>query len=137
MTARSTSAITAAVAILVTAPGLACGDGQPSWCDDLRSLGDLDTLATAISTGDGTAAQAEVGRFTEAAGRAPEEIRDDMEAIAEVLAEVVDVGMAGGGAADTDLERRRERANQRLAEVSEHTAAVGSWAEEECGIRLD
>lgn len=116
---------------------IGCGDDQPEWCEQLRSVGELDQLAAAISAADGPTATEELERFTQVAGSAPEAVRDDMEAIASTLAEVVDIAMAGDEVDPDQLELRREAANERLAEMTDRIASVSGWAEEECGIRLD
>jgi hypothetical protein len=54
--------------------------------------------------------------------------------LATVLGEAVEVSLAGDS---EDLELRREATNQRLAELPPRILEVSSWAEEECGIRLD
>jgi len=126
--------VTTLVAVLLPA---ACTDKQNPWCEQLSSLGDLDALTTAVSEGDGPTAQKELERFEAVAEDAPEAVHDDMVAIADTLGEVVAVGLAGADAEDTELEQRREAANQRLAAMSERTADVSAWAETECGIHLD
>ena len=128
-------AVVALLAAVATSAG--CGDDQPEWCDDLESVGSLGALAAAITAADGPTATEELESFGQVAESAPNEIRADMEAIADVLAEVVAVAMAGENADADQLELRREAANQQLAEIPAHVATVTGWAEEECGIRLD
>lgn len=126
--------------VLVSTVGLAafgCSDGQPAWCAELRSLGDLDDLSAAIVATDGEAATAELDRFEDVAGSAPTAVRSDMETIATTLRQVVDIAMAGDAADADELELRRDAANQQLAGMTSHLAAVSTWAEKECGIRLD
>ena len=135
--ARPTTLALVALAVAGLAGTAACGDDQPEWCDDLASVGDLEQLAAAITTSDGPTAAEELDRFEEVAAAAPEAVRSDMETIASTLRDVVDVALAGENADADDLELRRDAANQRLAEMPAHIAAVTGWAEEECGIRLD
>jgi hypothetical protein len=130
-----------AVAVALTA-GLAlatpaCGDDQPGYCSQLESVGSLKALAAAVAGDDRARAGAEMARFREVAADAPDPIHDDMAVIADALAEVVALGTTSPSASDTDLERRRDRANQQLASMTDHTAAVAKWAEEQCGMRLD
>lgn len=132
---RGPAAALLSAGLLLAVP--ACGDDQPGYCKDLGSLGNLDRLAAAVAKDDIARAKDEMDRFREVADKAPAPIHDDMVAIAGTLAEVVAVGTVAPNASDTELERRRERANQQLAAMSDHTAAVARWAEEQCGIRLD
>ncbi|MCP4435805.1 MAG: hypothetical protein GY812_09985 [Actinomycetia bacterium] len=121
----------------LTAPLAACGDGTPTWCGQLESVGDLDSLVAAVASDDGSTGATELDRFAAVAADAPEEIADDMAAINDTFAEVVDIALSGSEADPDELELRREAANQRLAEMPAHVAAVSAWAETECGIRLD
>lgn len=135
--ARPTTVALVAVALAGLLGPAACGDGQPEWCEELASVGDLEELASAITTSDGPTATEELDRFEDVAAAAPEAVRSDMEAIASTLRDVVAVAMAGESADADELELQRDAANQRLAEMPAHIAAVTGWAEEECGIRLD
>lgn len=58
-----------------------------------------------------------------------------MREVADVLGEAVEVSLASDDV--EDLELSREATNQRLAEIPSDISAITSWAEEECGIRLD
>lgn len=126
-----------AATVVAVAVSAGCGDDQPEWCDELESVGNLEALAAAIAAADGPTATDELEGFEQVAEGAPSEIRADMEAIADVLSDVVAVAMAGENADADQLELQRESANQRLAEIPGHVATVSGWAEEECGIRLD
>jgi len=127
------AALVAAVVLVVPA----CGDAQPGYCADLESMGSLKALTAAVAARDRAKAAAEVERFRAVADGAPAEIHADMAAIADTLAEVVALGTTAQNGSDAELERRRKRANQRLAAMTDHTAAVAAWAEEQCGLRLD
>lgn len=128
----------ATIAALTLAVGfVGCSDGQSGYCDQLRSLGDLSSLTSAVHKKDPAAARARMQDFDRVARDAPEEIADDMHAIASVLNEVVDVGTGAGGMSEADQERRRDRVNQQLATMPDHSAAVSAWAERECGLHLD
>lgn len=112
-----------------------CGDGQNPWCEELESLGDLEALAAAIASGDGPSASEQLDEFDGVAESAPEDIADAMQEVADVLADAVEVSLASDDV--DDLELRRDATNQRLAEIPDQISEVSSWAEEECGIRLD
>lgn len=114
-----------------------CGSDQLPWCSELESVTSLDELATAISAGDAEAADAGLERFSEVASSAPVDVRADMEAVADALSEAVGVAMTDEAADPDDLELRRESVNEQLGRVTANVAAVSSWAERECGIRLD
>jgi hypothetical protein len=114
-----------------------CSDGQPGWCSRLAEQDDLGALVSAVGQEDAAAAAAALEDLEELARSAPGPIGDEMEEIVEVLSEVVDLRLADDEVAAGDLENQRARVNQRLDEVTVPTAAVGRWAETECGITLD
>lgn len=114
-----------------------CGDDQDPWCERLATVVELDALADSISASDPGAASEEVDRFAEVAAEAPEAVRGDMTAVADALEQVVDVALTGSDADPDDLELRREAVNEQLGRVTSNVTAVTSYAESECGIRLD
>lgn len=114
-----------------------CGNDQLPWCSELESVADLDALAAAIAAGDGEGANAGLEHFSDVASSAPVEIRSDMQAVADALSQAVGVAMAGDGTDPDRLELRREAVNTQLGTVTTNVAAVSTWAEQECGIRLD
>lgn len=102
MTRRTTVltalAILTAGAVLGSAAA-ACGDGRPAFCDDLARDGDLGGLTKALSAGELAGAQDEAARLTDLADAAPADIRDQFGALAEAVADIVDlleVEAAGG-----------------------------------------
>lgn len=114
-----------------------CGDGRPGWCDDLAERQDLDALVTAVVADDPAAAEEALSDLQQLAEGAPAEISDEMETVVALVEEVVDIRLAGDEVSEAELERRRELVNQQLAEVPDHTATIGRWAEQQCGLQLD
>lgn len=126
-----------ALALLVAGLAPACSDGDAEWCDRLRREGSLTELSRAVTSADADAAASAVEDFDDLAQDAPREIRDDMVAVADALGRAVEVATASEDAGTpSEMERRRDLANQGLAGVTAHSNAVTAWAERECGIRL-
>lgn len=117
----------------------ACTDGTPAFCGPLREQADLVELADALDAGDLDLASAEARRLADLAADAPPEIRSDLQKLADAVVDLVDLladERAGKGDAD-DIERRRARLNEELAELDQRTERVSDWASSECGLRLD
>ena len=127
----------AGAALILGAAVGGCSDGRPGWCDDLAERQDLDALVTAVVADDTAAAEEALSDLEELAESAPAEISDEMEAVVALVEEVVDIRLAGDEVSEAELERRREHVNQQLAEVTDRTAAVSRWAEQQCGLQLD
>lgn len=132
--------VTGALAVLVVTTAVAaCTDGTPAFCGPLREQADLAELADALDSGDLEVASAEARRLADLAGDAPPEIRSDLEELADAVVELVELladERVGTGDAD-DIERRRARLNEELAELDQRSERVSEWASTECGLRLD
>ncbi len=116
-----------------------CSDGTPSFCEPLRRSADLNQLGVALDAGDLTAAQAEARRLAALADEAPAELRSDLSALGDAVVEIVDLladERSGSGDA-SEIERRRTRLNDDLAELDQRSERVSVWALRECGLRLD
>ena len=124
----------AGAALILGAAVGGCSDGRPGWCDDLAERQDLDALVTAVVADDTAAAEEALSELAESA---PAEISDEMETVVALVEEVVDIRLAGDEVSEAELERRREHVNQQLAEVTDRTAEVSRWAEQQCGLQLD
>lgn len=129
------TAVVGASALSVLLTG--CGDGRSEWCESLSGLSGLDDLVAAVGAEDPSAASDALADLEELASEAPGEIRSDMEAVVTLVGEVVEIRLASDDVDEAELELRRERVNQDLAQITVHTAEVSTWAERECGIRLD
>jgi len=123
-------------AALLVPVAAACSDGTAGWCDRLSEAAPLNGLAAAVSGTDPTAARDELDDLRALAGDAPAEIRRDMDRIVSTLEELVDL-VTSPAAAGSATERQRDRVDQQLAQVTDHTSRVASWAEQECGLRLE
>ncbi|MFV0316578.1 MAG: hypothetical protein ACK5O2_06405 [Microthrixaceae bacterium] len=115
----------------------ACGEDQIPWCSDLEKWSGLDALAAAITAGDSAAASDELEGFDEMARSAPQEIRSDMETVSSALAASVGVALDDGATDPDKLELRRDELNVQLGRITTQLQAVSTFAETECGIRLD
>ncbi len=123
----------AVVAVTVAAGG--CTPPRPAYCEDLEAWNSLSSLDAAIRAGDSSEIESQLEELDSLANSAPDEIRDDMLEISDTMAAVVELNSSSSDTSEDEL--KREQVNARLGRVIEHTTAVGSWAEEECGIRLD
>ncbi|MEZ5348195.1 MAG: hypothetical protein R2714_03210 [Microthrixaceae bacterium] len=115
----------------------ACGEDQDPWCDQLEEWSGLDTLSQAIESGDATTAAEELDGFQELSESAPDEVRNDMEAVADALRSAVDITLDSDSADPDDLELRREELNERLGRLAAELQSISSFAETECGVRLN
>lgn len=128
-------AVTTALVVSVSA----CGDGTPGFCTPFREQADLDALASALDKGDLDIASAEALRLADLADGAPPEVRADLQALADAVVQLVDLLADERGGVDDagEMERRRARLNEELAELDQRSDRVSEWAATECGIRLD
>ncbi len=127
------------VVALLGAGVTACTDGTPSFCTPLRTNADLDALTVALESGDLEVASAEARRLTDLADEAPSEIRTDLRALGDAVVQIVDLladETSGTGDA-SEIERRRDRLNDDLAELDLRSERVSTWALQECGLQLD
>lgn len=134
---RRTRSVAAAAAALVVISSAACSDEEARWCDRLADQGDLSALVSAVGAEDPAAAESALSELEELAVSAPAPIHEEMDQVVEVLSEVVELRLAPEDVSAGELEDQRALVNQRLEDVAVPTAAVGSWAETECGITLD
>jgi hypothetical protein len=134
-----------------------CGDGRPSFCDDLARNADLKGLSSALEAKNLPRARSKAKEFQDLADGAPADVRDDLKDLADSVADIV--GLLGAertagptvastvpGATTTtsgspagdpaELERLREDLNRRLAELSTTSSRVQDWASRTCGITL-
>src|SRR5690606_28248133 len=93
-------------------------------------------------------ADAEAQRLRDLADSAPTEIRADLAALADAVADIVDLleqeERAAGAGTEGDppevspaqIERRREDLNARFGDLDRRATRVSVWAAEECGIDL-
>jgi hypothetical protein len=114
-----------------------CSDEQAQWCDRLADQGDLAALVGAVAAEDPAATETALAELEELAASAPPPVREEMDQVVEVLSEVVELRLGAEEMPAGELENQRARVNQRLEDVAVPTAAVGRWAETECGITLD
>ena len=127
------------VVALLGAGVTACTDGTPSFRTPLRTNADLDALTVALESGDLEVASAEARRLTDLADEAPSEIRTDLRALGDAVVQIVDLladETSGTGDA-SEIERRRDRLNDDLAELDLRSERVSTWALQECGLQLD
>lgn len=134
-----------ALLTLLTLP-LGCSDGTPAFCGPLSEAADLDAVSEALDAGDLDAAQAEAAALQDLAAGAPDEIRSDLIALADSVADIVDLVVADTpepGEADdrpgrqaSEVERRRDDVNSRFADLDRRSTVVTTWAARECGLDL-
>ena len=107
---RTALAILAAGVVLGSVAA-ACGDGRPAFCDDLARDGDLGGLTGALSAGRLAGAKEEAGRLTDLAEAAPADIREQFGALADAVADIVDLleAEAAGGPPGTTPPTRTPR----------------------------
>jgi hypothetical protein len=84
-------AVAALLAAAVVGGAVGCSDGRPPFCDDLEEIAPLEELSDALGRGDLDAAAVEAGELADLAGSAPAEIRDQFEALADALVDIVDL----------------------------------------------
>lgn len=139
----------AAVAVVVAASLTlaACGDGTPGFCGPLAEVADMESLSTALDSGDLVAAAAEAQRLRDLADEAPTAIRADLTALAESVVDIVDLLEHEDGSSTTgdgeapgpgaaEVERRREDLNARFGDLDRRATRVSTWAARECGLDL-
>ena len=162
MTSTPRRVLAAILVVLAFAAGLAaCGDGRPDFCDEFAKVADLKALRTALDGSDLPRARREASALEELAASAPDDIRADLEKLADAVSDIVKLVSDDRGTATTttaptstapttptrppattttvapaELERRREELNSRLADLSQQSATVGAWASRTCGLEL-
>ena len=148
------------VALALVAGLAACSDGRPDFCDEFAKVADLKALRAALDGSDLPRARREASALEELASSAPDDIRADLEELADAVSDIVTLVSDDRGTATTttapastapttiappettttvapaELERRREELNARLADLSQQSATVGAWASRTCGLEL-
>lgn len=131
----------AAAAALVLLIGLtaSCSDGRPGFCDALETNADLEPLAEAIADSDGERAAAEAQRLIDLSEDAPPEVRGDLRELANAIEDIVAhaADLTDPASDPAEVERRRDQINERLGTLDRRIERVSTWAERECGLRLN
>jgi hypothetical protein len=136
--------LVAGAALAVSAAG--CGDGRPAYCNDLAGVADMSALSSALESQDLGRAREAAQRFSELAGGAPDDIRSEMEDLADAVEAIVELltadrnavpGAGEDGQGDAaDVERQRDELNRRLEDLATTSSRVERWAARECGVEL-
>ncbi|UDY35659.1 hypothetical protein [Dermatobacter hominis] len=124
----------------------ACGDGRPGFCDDLSKQADMSALSSALESQDLDRARTAAEQFSELAGSAPDDIRSDMQDLADAVEQIVELlaadrnavpGAGDEGQGDAAVvEQDRDELNRRLEEMATTSSRVERWASRECGVTL-
>jgi hypothetical protein len=124
----------------------ACGDGRPAFCDELSKAADMSELSAALESQDLGKARTAAESFSELAAAAPDDIRTEMEDLADAVERIVGLlaadrnavpgaGEQGQGDAAV-VEQDRDELNRRLEELATTSSQVERWAARECGVTL-
>lgn len=123
----------------------ACTDRTEVYCDELAKQADLSALVAALNSKDLPRATDEARKLGELADRAPQEIRVDMQALAQSVLDIVallkaDQKQAPNSSVEGDssaqVDQDRNQLNRRFDDLDVRSARVSRWASEKCGLKL-
>jgi hypothetical protein len=114
--------------------------GTPNFADeDCLELGKVGAAVSSALSGSGADTEDTVNFFNEFADRAPEEIRDDFQIIADAYAKIAealgDVNLAAGETPSPEALQKLQEVSSQInqAEVTEASNNISAWVQENCG----